>query len=471
MTVSTDNSKTRAALVSVGAAVFLLIVKFTVAWLTDSLGIFAEAMNSALDIVASVVTVAAVAYADRPADEDHQYGHGKAENLGAFIQSLILLVTCIGIGGEAVQRLIAPTTPVLPTIWAFGVMVLSVAISAWRVYDLRRMAASTHSQALEADALHFSTDIYTGIAVLIGLAGVWLGQRWGIPWLVRADAVAALVVVVVLLRMTWDLGRHAVNILLDRSLGESDQIRIVAGNVRGVERVTTVRTRQVGAQNFVELHIDVARATPFEESHAIATAVEEAISQLIPRSDVMVHVDPVQPEDEGTVAAIHAIALRMGIAIHHVSLHHVGDQHIAHLHLELPATLSLAAAHTRADVFEQEVVQEVRGLDHVESHIEPMFEEIALGTDVTQHATTIVKQVKRLAAQMSTIRDVHDITVQSIGAEYTLTFHSTFDEDTDLATVHEQMAVLERRLREQVPALRHVMIHPEPLSTQARQPH
>lgn len=458
-----STSKTQAALLSVGAAFFLLVIKFIVAWLTDSLGIFAEAMNSALDILASGVTLAAVAFAERPADDTHHYGHGKAESLGALTQSVILLITCIGIVWEGVQRLINPTETVTPTIWAFGVMILSVVISIWRVWDLRRTTADAPSQALEADALHFATDIYTGAAVLVGLAGVWVGEQLGVAWLGQSDAVAALVVVIILVRLTLHNGREALDVLLDRASHLTDDIRALAESVSGVERVHTVRTRQVGAQTFVELHIDVARTKPFEESHAIATAVEDTISHYMPRTDVIVHVDPVQGDNEGSVELIHALAQRNSVAVHHISLHRVGGKRIAHLHLELPATLTLVEAHDRADAFEQIVVDAVDTLDEVVSHIEPIFEEVAIGTDVTPKATDIVSVVKRLAEEVPGIQGVHDIQVQQLGKrEYAVSLHCTFVESALLSTVHARMAMLERRMREQIPGLHHVMIHPEP---------
>jgi cation diffusion facilitator family transporter len=457
------NSKTQAALLSVGAAFFLLTIKLVVVWLTDSLGIFAEAMNSALDIIASGVTLAAVAFADRPADDNHHYGHGKAESLGALTQTIILLITGVGIAWEAIQRLLNPTENVTPSILAFAVMGVSVVISLWRVWDLRRTTAEHPSQALEADALHFATDIYTGGAVIIGLAGVWIGEQFNIGWLVQSDAIAALVVVIILVRLTLHSGKEALDVLLDRASSQTNDIKTLAEGVTGVERVHTVRTRQVGAQTFVELHIDVARTKPFEESHAIATAVEETISEYLPRTDVVVHVDPVQGNNERTVDAIHALALRMGIAIHHVSLHRIEGKQIAHLHVELPASLPLAVAHARADAFEQVVVREIAALDDAVSHIEPIFDEVAVGTDVTPNAINIVALVKQLAQEVPGIRGVHDIRVQQVGKrDYAVTLHCTFDENALLATVHERMATLERRMREKIPGLHHVMVHPEP---------
>lgn len=452
--------KSRMALTSVLAALLLMGLKLAVGLLTGSLGILAEASNSALDTLASLVTVAAVAYADRPADEDHHYGHGKAENLGAFVQSGIMLVTCGWIGWEALRRLLVDPSPVQPSVWAFLVMLISVGVSVARVRALRRAAAEHGSQALEADALHFYTDIYTGAAVLGGLSAVWLSERLALPLLAQADALAALIVVGVLVHMTGQLGLHAVDVLLDRSHALTEEITQVAGRVAGVERVHGVRTRQVGPQSFVDMSIDVARASSFEESHAIATAVEQAVHALLPRADVVVHVDPVRPSDESTVQAIHAIAQREGLSIHHISLHNVAGRGVAHLHVELPRTLTLAEAHARADLFEQQLTDELPDLDEVISHIEPIEEEVAQGQDVTRRAKSLVSIVERVAQDLEV--DCHDITVQKVGQEYHLSLHCTFEPEADLPRVHILMSLLEQRLRDEVPTLRHVVIHPEP---------
>jgi divalent metal cation (Fe/Co/Zn/Cd) transporter len=316
---------------------------------------------------------------------------------------------------------------------------------------------------LEADALHFYTDIYTGGAVLLGLGAVWLSEVIGWPLLARADAAAALLVVVVLLRMTLQLGRHAVDVLLDSSHELTKEVNEVARAVPGVERVHSVRTRQVGPQSFVDMRIDVARSSSFEESHAIATAVEQAVHDVLPRADVVVHVDPVRPEGESLVQAIHAIAQREGLPIHHVTLHNVAGRVVAHLHVELPPSMTLGAAHARVDAFERQVLQELSELSTLLSHIEPRSEEVAEGPDVTARAASVIQLVEQLARDMSEVVDCHDISVQRVAQSYHISLHCTFEADADLELVHEAMARLERRLRNAIPSLGRVVIHPEPL--------
>jgi cation diffusion facilitator family transporter len=456
------NQKANEARSSILAASFLTILKLVVGVTSGSLAILAEALNSALDVVASLVTYGAVRYGDRPADETHHYGHGKAENLGAFVQSGIMLATCAWIAWEAVQRLLIAPVEVQPTIWAFGVMIVSVVVSIARVRSLRGAAAEHGSQALEADALHFYTDIYTGGAVLAGLGAVWLGERLAFPLLARADALAALLVVVVLVHMTLQLGKHAVDVLLDRAHEMTDSIAEIASVVPGVERVHSVRTRRVGAHSFVDMNIGVARTSSFEESHAVASAVEQAVHDALPRADVVVHVDPVRAADESLIDAIHSIAQRERLAIHHITLHSIRGRIVAHLHIELPPSLSLVNAHHLADEFEQKVIGELPELLEVVSHIEPARADVEAGADVTTRASSLIRLVEEIAGEMGPIRDCHDVSVQRVGSEYRVSLHCTFDPQSDLQEVHEVMARLERRLRDRVPSLTHIVIHPEP---------
>lgn len=453
-----------AAFTSVGTAFFLMLLKLTVGLLSGSLGILAEATNSALDIMASLVTVIAIYYADRPADETHHYGHGKAENLGALVQSAILLLTCGWIGWEALRRLLIEPTLVRPTIWAFAVMIISVVVSLSRVRSLSSAAQEHGSQALEADALHFYTDIYTGAAVIVGLLGVWVSEHFSLPFLARADALAALIVVGILGQMTLRLAKHAVDVLLDRSHEQTNEIFKAARGVPGVLRVASIRTRQVGPQSFVDMSIDVARTSSFEQSHAIASAVEQAVHKLLPRLHIVVHAEPVQPADESLVQAIHLLAQREGLAIHHISLHHVTGRMMAYLHLELESQLTLIEAHKRADAFERLLCRSLPELTEVISHLEPMNEEVAAGPDVTIRAKSLLALIERLANEFPEIYNCHDITVQKVGPKYNISLHCTFDPESNLQQVHDIMASLERRLRHELPVLQTIVIHPEPFS-------
>ncbi len=304
--------KARIAGTSVLAALFLTGFKAIVGFATGSLGIAAEALHSALDLVATAMTYAAVRIADRPADDDHHYGHGKVESFSALIETGLLIVTCIWIIWEAVQRTFFRSVEVEPSVWAFVVMVTSIGIDWGRSRALMRVARRHHSQALEADALHFSTDIWSSAVVIVGLGMVKLSEFIGYrSVLLRADAVAALGVALIVLSVSYRLGRSTVDSLLDRApSGVAPRISEEALRVPGVLDCRRVRVRKVGPVLFVDLVVDVARTLPLEEAHAVASAVEDSIRGLEPRADVTVHFEPAASPDGDGGRSRHTIRLR-----------------------------------------------------------------------------------------------------------------------------------------------------------------
>ena len=289
--------KKRAAVLSVAAAILLTVLKLAVGLWTNSLGILSEALHSGLDLAAAVVTLFAIRVSARPADRDHTYGHGKIENLSALFETLLLLATCVWIIHEAVSRLfLNEVVEIRPSIWAFAVMFVSILVDIGRSRALRRTAAKYNSQALEADALHFSTDIWSSLVVVLGLCGVLAAERLGIPWLMKADAAAALGVALIVVWVSLKLGRKSINDVLDAVPEDlQDRVKQAVAAVAGVEEVRQVRLRRSGPEIFADVTLTVWHAEGLRGAHEIADRAEEAIKQLLPGVDVVVHVEPGLP--------------------------------------------------------------------------------------------------------------------------------------------------------------------------------
>jgi cation diffusion facilitator family transporter len=289
-----SEEKNSAALNSVAAAFLLTGLKVVVGLLSGSLGILAEAAHSALDCVAAIVTCFAVRAASKPADRDHAYGHGKVENLSALVETLLLLATCAWIIQESFHRLTTRHVQVDASIWAFAVMGISIAVDVSRSRMLYRVAAKHRSQALEADALHFSTDIWSSAVVIVGLLGVRLaGWYPGLGFLLQADAVAALIVAGIVVIVSARLGVRTIQALLDSSPpGAAEQIKAVVGAIPGVFDCHAVRVRHSGPHYFVDLHITVDGDQPLRAAHALTEAVEQAVDKTLPGADVTVHPEP-----------------------------------------------------------------------------------------------------------------------------------------------------------------------------------
>lgn len=278
--------KKRVALTSVLAALLITGLKLLVGLKTNSLGILSEAAHSGLDLVAAAMTYFAVSLADRPADSSHLYGHGKIENVSALFETLLLMMTCGWIIREAVGRLVSGQAPVESSVWGYAVIVFAIAVDISRSRALGRMAKKHHSQALEADAMHFSSDVASSLVVLAGLVFVSLGR----PWM---DSIAALAVAVLVLVVCFRLGRRTVDALMDRAPdGLRAELRTAIAAVEGVREVLRVRLRMSGSMIFVDTTITVDPSMPFEQAHAVADVVELAVRRVHPAADVIVHTEP-----------------------------------------------------------------------------------------------------------------------------------------------------------------------------------
>jgi cation diffusion facilitator family transporter len=288
--------KRSAALSSVVAAVGLTTFKLIIGLLTNSLGILAEAAHSGLDLVAALMTFFAVRVSDRPADREHNFGHGKIENLSALFETLLLLFTSAWIINEAVQRLFYRSVKVEASIWAFVVMGTSIVIDYTRSRILYRAAKKYHSQALEADALHFSTDIWSSSVVILGLIGVAVARSVsGLGWLSQADAIAALAVAVIVIFISGELGYRTIMGLLDTApSGVSEKIVEAVRSLKGINDCHAVRIRPSGARWFVDLHVTMDGRTSLSESHRITERIEKKVQEILPESDVTVHVEPLE---------------------------------------------------------------------------------------------------------------------------------------------------------------------------------
>ncbi len=294
---SAQREKTAAALSSVVAAVGLTSFKIIVGLLTNSLGILAEAAHSALDLVAALMTFFAVRIADRPPDREHPFGHGKMENVSALFETLLLLATSAWIIYEAVHRLTNPEAHVSVSIWSFVVMGTSIAVDVTRSRILLRAAKKHHSQALEADALHFSTDIWSSSVVILGLVLVLVGRSFPqLAWLEKGDAIAALLVALIVIVVGSELGMRSIQALMDAApkSGEYDLILKEVGKMRAVTNVHALRIRSSGARWFVDLHVTMDGNITLRESHRVTERIEKKVHEILPLSDVTVHVEPLE---------------------------------------------------------------------------------------------------------------------------------------------------------------------------------
>ena len=466
-----------AALASVGSAVLLVSLKIFLTVATGSLGVLSEALHSSLDLIAAVITYLSVRVSDRPADASHTYGHGKVENFSAFVETGLLLLTALYVIWEALQRLFFHQVSVRPSLLAIGVLGIALGIDVIRARALGRVAKRFGSEALEADALHFSTDVLSTAVVIVGIATVWLGQRTGLTWLRYADPLAALGVAGVILWVGTQLGKRTVDALLDAApQGMQERVAGAVQELEGVLSAERVRVRRSGNRHFVDVTISVPRTASFEQVHAISDAVERRVGEILP-ADVMVHMEPRAQAGEHLFDAIRAVAQRQGLAIHELSAYQLDGRLFIEMHLEVDEKLSLLEAHRRATGLEEEIrdLPSVRGSSgrdgaDVNIHIEPLGTHIATADRTAGEMRDLARDVETfvngLQGDFHELTDCHDVRVRLVEHKILVSCHCTLNGTLPITEIHDVTAALEDRIKERFPQIARVTIHPEPPGAQ-----
>jgi cation diffusion facilitator family transporter len=453
---------------SVVAAVAVTVLKIIVGVTTGSLGIMSEAAHSGLDLVAAIVTLFSVRVSDKPADAEHQYGHGKVENFSAFIETGLLLLTCVWIVGEAIKRLFFHQVEIEPSIAAFLVMFVSMAADFWRSRALGRIALKYDSQALEADALHFSTDIWSSAVVVLGLLLVWLGRNYGVGWLRDADPVSALCVAGVVIRVSWRLARKTIDALLDAApAGVRNQIIVAVSKVEGLLEVGRVRIRRAGNRYFADISIGLARNVTFQRSEQVVDAVTSAVREVLPDADVVVHPIPRASFSENIFDRVRAVATRHNVNVHDVSVQDLGGRLHVEQHLELDENLTLKEAHDQVTVLESEIRADVPEISAILTHIESEPATIESGDEVVRDAA-LEKKLRVTAAEFGEVLDVHEFEFKRVRGRLYVSCHCTLPDDLPLSRVHDVLTELEIGFKQAAPELFRVLIHPEPRTDNRR---
>ncbi len=450
------------------AALAITTLKIVVGLSTGSLGILSEAAHSGLDLIAAAITLFSVRVSDKPADADHQYGHGKVENFSAFIETGLLLITCVVIVYEACKRLFFHHVEIEPTLIAFLVMFVSMALDFWRSRALGKIADKYDSQALQADALHFSTDIWSSGVVAIGLLLVLVGRKLGVPWLIEADPVAALFVAGVIVWVSTRLALKTVDALLDTApAGARSKIINALRSVEGLLEVDRVRIRRAGNRYFADVSVGLARNVTFQKSGQVADEVTRAVHQVLPNTDVVVHSIPRAPSAENIFDRVRAVATRHNLNVHDVSIQDLdGSLHVEQ-HIEMDERLPLKEAHEQVTRLEGEIRQDVPEIASILTHIESEPATIEQGEQMQRDAQ-LEERLKTAGSEFPEILDMHDIEVKRVREHVYVSCHCTFADDLPLARVHDVSTALEIRFKQEAPELFRVLIHPEPSTDNRR---
>jgi cation diffusion facilitator family transporter len=440
------------------ASAALTVAKAAVGITTGSLAILSEAGHSLIDFGATVMTYIAVRVSGKPADAEHHYGHGKIESISALAETALLFLLSGIVIWEAIKRLVYHEGHIVEaTAAAFAVMGLSIVVDFFRARALTKAAKATASQALEADALHFSSDLWSSSAVIVGLIGV----RFGISW---ADSAAALVVALLICLAGFRLGKRTIDTLTDTApAGVAERVTAIADRIPGVVSVERVRAREVGDTYFVDLVVGISRTLPLDRVAGLKDRVIDAIRVDMPKTEVTLTADPVALNNETILERVMVIARNRALAVHHVTVHDLDGKLAVSLDLEVDGKLLLAEAHDIADGLEAAIEAELGDDVEVETHIEPLQQQ-ALGREASpERVRAIEAALAEIATEIGAVRDIHDVRVrESVGGEI-VNFHCRVDPTMSVEAMHEKVDDIERALRRKAPAIKRVVGHAEPL--------
>jgi len=353
------------------------------------------------------------------------------------------------------------------SVWPVLVLCLSIVVDWWRSRELYAVARKFKSSALAADAFHFASDIWSTLAVLAGLGLSWIGSITHIGWLSYADPVAAILVSLLILRLTWKLTRETSDVLLDATpTAVREGILREVGAVDGVLAIEQVRVRRAGSATFADLTLALPRSFTFEHTNELVQATTEAVQRVVPDADVVVHTVPREGTAESIFDRVRAVAARNNVSVHDVSVQSLEGKLRVEQHVELNEAMTLAAAHNFVTAMEAEILREVPELDTVLTHIESEPATIERALEVTgpleSEADRIGRSLRKAARAYPEIVDVHEILVGRTGEHIQLSCHCTLPDALTMQRVHEVITGLEDRLKLECPEVGKVLIHPEP---------
>jgi cation diffusion facilitator family transporter len=462
-------AKRRVARHSMAAAVVMTLLKLGAGLISGSLGVLSDAAHSGLDLIGAALTYFSVRVSDKPADDEHTYGHGKVENLSAFSEAGLMALSSAWIIWEAVQRIFHQAVMLHNSLWPVLVLLISISVDFWRSRQLRVVAKLTGSPALATDAFHFASDIWATCAVLAGLGVTWIGARLGIGWLRYADPLAAMVVSLMILRMTVRLGHEAMGVLTDEIPVETRQ-RVVreVERVPGVLAVERARVRRAGAGYFADLTLALPRRSTFEHTGELVEAATAAVHRALPRVDVVIHTVPRESRAESIFDKVRAVAARNNVSVHELSVQsHQGRLRVEQ-HVELDENMPLREAHAFVTAMEAEILRAAPEVDSVLTHIESEPATIEQPEEMVEEDRRIELALRDAARRFNDVADVHEIKIRRAGEHIYLSCHCSLPDDLTMQRVHEVMTALEDRFKLECPEVQRVTIHPEPVTDNTR---
>jgi cation diffusion facilitator family transporter len=458
-----NKKKMKIAQSSMLAAIFIVIIKFLATYFSGSLGVLSELFHSSTDLIATIATIVSVKYSAKPPDEMHNYGHEKIESFSALFQVIILIGMCAYLIYESIERIINNVT-VHISIFTFSVILICIFIDLSRSRALMKIAKETKSQALEADALHFASDIWSSAVVLVGMVITYFNLS---P---LADPVSAIAVSILIITVTFKLTKRAFDSLMDRvPQGLREKISKEVVKMEGVEGIKNFRIRSSGSKIFIDMVILIARTKMFSRTHEIMDTVERRINELSPNSDIVIHSEPVETKNETINDKIRMIVNNEGFKCHDIFSHKMDKEIHSELHVEIDGTNDLNLAHLKISKLEEKIKKEIPVITILDIHLDEPSELMFDTVDVTLQSKEIIRNVENILNENDFIKKFYDIKVINSNNKLRVSMKCEFDSNMTFEEVHDKVTILESKiylhLKELYQNLSNIIIHSEPTNS------
>lgn len=453
----------RIAKSSMFAAVFIVAIKFLATYLSGSLGVMSELFHSSTDLIATIATIISVKYSSKPPDDMHNYGHEKIESFSALFQVVILVGMCAYLIYESIDRIIN-NVPVHISIFTFIVILICIFIDVSRSRALMKVAKETKSQALEADSLHFASDIWSSVVVLIGMIFTY----YNITPL--ADPISAIIVSILIVIATFRLTKRAFDALMDRvPPGLRESISREISLMEGVEGIKKFRVRSSGSKIFIDMVILIARTKLFSRTHEIMDSVERKIKELAPDSDIIIHSEPTETQDETINDKIRMIVNNEGFKCHDIFSNKIGVEIYSELHVEIDDTNDLDIAHKKISILEEKIKKEIPVITNLNIHLDEPSELLFDTIDITSKSNELIRNIENILNEKDYVKKFYDIKVINSNDKLRVSLSCEFDKNYTFEEVHDKVTILESKIylhiKELYPNLSNVIIHAEPTNS------
>lgn len=457
---NSSSKKLRVAYISLFAAIFIVTLKFFATLLSGSVGVLSELFHSSTDLIATMATIISVRYSAKPPDKDHHYGHEKIESFSALFQVFILLIMCAYLIYESIHRLIYQ--PTVNISWfTFSVILICIFIDISRSRALMKVARETKSQALEADSLHFSSDVLSSIVVLIGMIFTYF-DIYPI-----ADPISAIIVSFIIIITTLSLTKRAFDSLLDKVPKElKEKLLKDITDIKGIEGIRSLRIRTTGSKYFIDMTILISRTRMFNETHEITIKAEKTIKNILPDADIIIHTEPIETKDETINDKIRMIIANEGYKCHDIFSHRIKNQIFTELHVEINYTKDLLKAHNDISELESIIKKEIPIINEIKIHLDEPSEILYNTIDITVKSRDIISKVSDIIKSEINILDMKDFKVLKSGNKIRVSLTCIFDKNVPFDQVHDIVTHLESKiylhLKDFYQNLTNVIIHAEP---------